>query len=103
MKNEDKVRIALGRVLTNVLNYPDDVQARLLGARLDKVIDAAVEAVLSTGAVECVDVLSQKPQVSRVELIINSQRDRVLYGVTEVSTALQDDGRTLKVFLLKED
>jgi len=52
--------------------------------------------------VEKVDVMVQRPQVSRVELIVNSQREKVIYGATGVSTALQDGGQTLKVFLTKD-
>lgn len=43
--------------------------------------------------------LQEHKDVTRVELIVNSQRDRVIYGASEVATALQDDGRTLKVFM----
>lgn len=98
-ENEDKVRHALGRVLTNVANYPDEVQAGLLGARLDKVIDAAVAEVMASGAVEHVDTLHMRPLVSRVEVIDGSGRGYMDYKATGVMTSLQDGGKTLKVFI----
>jgi hypothetical protein len=42
------------------------------------------------------------PHVTRVELIVNAERREVIYGAKDVFTDLQDDGRTLKVFLNKD-
>lgn len=42
------------------------------------------------------------PKVNRVEVIDSSGRAYTKYGVKDVSISLQDDGRTLKVFL-KDD
>lgn len=42
-------------------------------------------------------------RVNRVEVIDNKGRAYVKYDVTEVSYVLQDDGRTLKVFLTYEE
>ena len=42
-------------------------------------------------------------RVSRVEVIDNKGRAYVKYDVTEVSYVLQDDGRTLKLFLTYEE
>lgn len=39
------------------------------------------------------------PLVTRVEFIVDGTRAQVVYGASEVSTSLQDDDRTLKVFL----
>jgi hypothetical protein len=97
--NETKIKVALSHVLTNVSNYPDDVQARLLGARLDKVIDAAVEAVLSSGAVEPVNALYARPLVDRVEVIDSSGRMYVNMDAGNVVSSLQDGGKTFKVFV----
>lgn len=101
MTNQETIMRALARVLTNVGNYPGgtDVHARLLGMDMSKLIGEATEAVMKTGLVEEVDKVAEKPLVTRVELIVNSQREKVIYDATGVSTALQDDGRTLKVFL----
>lgn len=43
------------------------------------------------------------PLVTRVEFIVNAGREQVVYGASNVSTSMQDDGRTLKVFLTVED
>jgi hypothetical protein len=102
VNNEQAIKQAISVVLSNVGNYPRDVQARLLGANLSKVIGEATEAVMKTGLVEQVDKVAEKPDVTRVELIVNSQRDRIIYGATGVATALQDEGKTLKVFLLDQ-
>lgn len=99
MTNEEKVRRALSHVLTNVMNYPDDVQARLLGADMSKVIDKATKAVMESGAVETVDDLFGRPQVDRVEVIDATGRAYINMGAVDVVTSLQDSGRTLKVFL----
>ncbi len=99
MSNEQILKVALSRVLTNVSNYPDDVQARLLGARLDKVIDAALAAVLEAAVVEQADALVARPLVDRVEVIDNRGRAYTNYWVKDVSTSLQDNGRTLKIFV----
>lgn len=40
--------------------------------------------------------------MTRVEVIENSERAYTIYGAENVKTALQDDGRTLKVFLNKD-
>lgn len=47
-------------------------------------------------------VLSWFLNVTRVELIDNEGRQYVQYGVQQVKFQLQDDGRTLKVFLDSE-
>jgi hypothetical protein len=99
MKNEDKVRIALGRVLTNVSNYPDGVAHTVLGRRMDGLITAAVKAVMESGAVEQVDTLHMRPLVGRVEVIDGSGRGYMDYEATGVMTSLQDGGKTLKVFI----
>lgn len=39
------------------------------------------------------------PLATRVEFIVDGTRAQVVYGASEVSTSLQDDERTLKVFL----
>jgi hypothetical protein len=97
--NETKIKVALSHALTNVSNYPDDVQARLLGADLSKVIDAAVKAVLDSGAVETDGDLYGRPLVDRVEVIDPSGRAYVNMDAVDVVTALQDRGRTLKIFV----
>ncbi len=151
---EETLKSTLANVLTNVSNYPDDVQARLLGANLSKIIDAAVEAVLATGLierrtvtetfdqmvdrvleynrtprrdlfeyphraddsrelirsaeelvrsltvdVEKVNTVHDRPLVDRVEVIDNRGRAYTNYWVKDVSTSLQDNGRTLKIFV----
>lgn len=103
MTNEEKVRQALAGVLTNLSNYPLEVQGQLWGRSMSEVIDKAVEAVMAAEVVEKPYEPLARAQVTRVELIVDSQRDRVIYGAENVSTALQDDGRTLKVFLDTEE
>lgn len=93
MTNEAKIRAAVASILTEASFL--HVYQRDIG----KCIDDATKAVMETGLVEEIDKASAKPLVTRVELIRNSTRDRVLYDVRDVSTALQDEGRTLKVFL----
>lgn len=102
MSNEETVERVLSRALTNVMNYPADVRARLLGADMSKVIEAATKAVMESGAVEKVDVMTDRPSVGRVELIVNSERNRIIYGAYGVATALQDGGETLKIFVRKD-
>jgi hypothetical protein len=45
------------------------------------------------------DFLKQYPDVTRVEVIGNDGREFVHYGCSNVKVSLQDDGRTIKVFL----
>lgn len=52
MKNEQKIRAELSRVLTNISNYPKNVQANLWGASLSDVVNKATEAVMATDLVE---------------------------------------------------
>lgn len=96
---EQEVRVALSRVLTNIENYPKDVQARLWGASLSKVIDAATDAIMRSGTVEIEDRLYFKPDVTRVEVIDSTGRAYTNYAAENVMTSLQDDGMTLKVFI----
>jgi hypothetical protein len=42
------------------------------------------------------------PKVTRVEVVDSSGRSYVKYDVSDVSISLQDDDRTLKVFLKNE-
>lgn len=102
MTNEEKVRRELARVLTNLSNYPFEAQGQLWGRDLSGVIDKATEAVMASGVVEKENVLLHRPLVSRVELIVNYQREKVMYGVHKVYTALQDEERTLKLFVTKD-
>jgi hypothetical protein len=45
------------------------------------------------------DFLKNYPDVTRVEVIGNDGREFVQYGCSNVRVSLQDDGRTIKVFL----
>ena len=45
------------------------------------------------------DFLKNYPDVTRVEVIGNDGREVVHYGCSNVKVSLQDDGRTIKVFL----
>ncbi len=45
------------------------------------------------------DFLKNYPGVTRVEVITNDGREFVRYGCSNVQVSLQDDGRTIKVFL----
>ncbi len=45
------------------------------------------------------DFLKHYSSVTRVELIGNDGREFVRYGCSNVQVSLQDDGRTIKVFL----
>jgi hypothetical protein len=45
------------------------------------------------------DFLYSYPQVTRVEVITNNGRELVRYECSNVQVSLQDDGRTIKVFL----
>lgn len=102
MINEEKVRAALTGVLANVMNYPKGAGYTLLGRDMSGVIDKATKAVMESGAVEKVDVMTDRPSVGRVELIVNSERNRIIYGAYGVATALQDGGETLKIFVRKD-
>ena len=46
------------------------------------------------------DFLKNYPEVTRVEVITNNGIEFVRYECSNVQVSLQDDGRTLKVFLL---
>ena len=45
------------------------------------------------------DFLKNYPEVTRVEVVTNNGRELVRYGCSNVQVSLQDDGRTIKVFL----
>ena len=45
------------------------------------------------------DFLKDYPDVTRVEVITNSGREFVRYECSNVQVSLQDNGRTIKVFL----
>ena len=45
------------------------------------------------------DFIKHYPDVTRVEVIGNDGREFVHYGCSNVKVSLQDDGRTIKVFL----
>jgi len=49
------------------------------------------------------DFLKSYPEVTRVELITNWGRKVVELGCSNVKVSLQDDGRTIKVFMMEED
>ena len=48
------------------------------------------------------DFLKNYPEVTRVEVITDDGREFVRYDCSKVQMSLQDDGRTLKVFLKQE-
>ena len=48
------------------------------------------------------DCLTGLPEVNRVEVIDSQGRSYVKHGAHDVSYSLQDNGRTLKVFLSEE-
>jgi hypothetical protein len=48
------------------------------------------------------DFLKNYPEVTRVEVITDDGREFVRYDCSNVQVSLQDDGRTLKVFLKQE-
>ncbi len=48
------------------------------------------------------DFLKNYPEVTRVEVITDEGREFVRYDCNNVQLSLQDDGRTLKVFLKQE-
>jgi hypothetical protein len=48
------------------------------------------------------DFLKNYPKVTRVEVITSNGRDFVQYECSNVQVSLQDDGRTIKVFLEQE-
>jgi hypothetical protein len=48
------------------------------------------------------DFLENYPKVTRVEVITDDGREFVRYDCNNVQVSLQDDGRTLKVFLKQE-
>lgn len=102
MTNEEKIRRELARVLTSLNNYPHEAQGQLWGRDLSKVIDKATEAVMGSGVVEIPDVMFMRPEVTRVEVIDGFGRAYVNWTnphVSEVMTALQDGGKTLKIFV----
>lgn len=91
---------AIANALTNSANYPEGLSHHVLGANLSKTIGAVKEAVTNTGLyIIDNDYMLAHEQVSRVELIEGTGRAYVKYGVGDVITALQDNGRTLKLFL----
>ena len=49
------------------------------------------------------DFLKSYPEVTRVELITNWGREIVELGCSNVKVSLQDDRRTIKVFLSRAD
>jgi hypothetical protein len=49
------------------------------------------------------DFLRSYPKVTRVELITNWGREIVKLGCSNVKVSLQDDGRTIKVFMNEQE
>ena len=49
------------------------------------------------------DFLKSYPKVTRVELITSWGRKVVELGCSNVKVSLQDDGRTIKVFMMEEE
>lgn len=45
----DRVENAVGSVLTNAMNFPEKVQAQLLGQDMSSLIDQVTDAVISIG------------------------------------------------------
>jgi hypothetical protein len=93
MSNEKKIRDAVANVVRDSQNHPVGKYP------LRDLIDKITQSVIGTGLVEMDDWMMERPEVTRVELIENSGRAYVKYGVSEVATSLQDEGRTLKLFL----
>ncbi len=48
------------------------------------------------------DFIESYPDITRVEVITNEGREFVRYDCSNVQVSLQDEGRTLKVFLKQE-
>ena len=48
------------------------------------------------------DFLTNYPEVTRVEVVTDNGREFVQHDCTNVQVSLQDDGRTIKVFLKQE-
>ncbi len=48
------------------------------------------------------DFIESYPDTTRVEVITNEGREFVRYDCSNVQVSLQDEGRTLKVFLKQE-
>ena len=48
------------------------------------------------------DLLKSYPEVTRIEVITDNGREFVRHNCADVRVSLQDDGRTLKVFLTQE-
>jgi hypothetical protein len=46
------------------------------------------------------DFIKNYPEVTRVEVITSYGRDFVRYECSDVQVSLQDDGQTIKVFLV---
>ena len=91
---------AIANVLTDAANYPKALRPHVLGENLRGLIDSTKEAVVNTGLYIIDDeYMLAHEKVTRVELITGADRRYVGYGVGDVITALQDGGRTLKLFL----
>jgi hypothetical protein len=91
---------AIANAITNASNYPEGLAHHVLGTNMSKTVDAVKDAVSGTGLVIVdTDYMLAHEQVSRVEVIEDIGRAYVKYGVGDVITAIQDDGRTLKLFL----
>jgi hypothetical protein len=98
-QTEIRLRNALTKVLANAMVYPEGVAHAVLGRDMSNVVERAVEAVLNTGLIEEVHTLHERPLVDRVEVIDGNGRAYTNNWVKDVSTSLQDQGRTLKVFV----
>ena len=97
---EKTLEHAIANVLTNALNYPEGLSHHVLGRDLSGLIKTTKEAVTNTGLyIIDNDYMLAHEQVTRVEVIDNFGRVYGGYGVGDVQTALQDNGRTLKLFL----
>jgi hypothetical protein len=99
MSTETKTKEAILSVLANVSNYPKEVQSSLWGADVANLTEKVYQALMESGVIERIDVAYGRPLVDRVEVIDASGRAYVNMDAVDVVTALQDRGKTLKVFV----
>lgn len=98
------------RTLASALGYPKygDVDDDPPGNPDDYVIgDHTAESLASEAARALAQArpsgTGDTAQVTRVEVIIDSERRLIAYGASDVETHVQDERRTLKVFLREPD
>ena len=82
-----------------ILEVPDTADKRM--AELEAADPTPDDGLIEVG--KMTDTLDDYPNINRVEVIDSKGRAYTKYDATDVRISIQDQGRTLKVFLLNDN